>query len=74
MTRTVFDDIIEYSFEDDKKYLKMCCTFNITSSELFRHKKDMIQPTKFRFTSYYLFIILIWKGLNMDSYFHVNTW
>jgi len=39
MTRTVFDHIVEYGFEDDKKYLKMYCTFNIIFFEVFLDTK-----------------------------------
>lgn len=39
MTCTAFDRIIEYSFEDDKKTLKMYCTFNIAPSKVFLDAK-----------------------------------
>lgn len=39
MTHTVFDHIIEYSFEGDKKIPRVVLQFNIASSKVFLDTK-----------------------------------
>lgn len=48
MTRTVFDHIMEYSFEDDKKIPQGVLHIqHYFLQSGFRHEEDMSQPLKF---------------------------